>query len=399
MDMPDGAGLTVTRAAGPTARIFVSDQNSEGVIRQSLNDLGINDAQFTKGNVETATAILATQVSPRLLIVDVSDVKDPVGRMDELAEKCEPDIGVIVIGDRNDIILYRDMKSAGVFEYFFKPLVRDLVKRTCSNILSGENARSTSLRTGKLIFVLGMRGGVGATTIATNAAWYLSEVRQRWVMLVDLDLQSGDAALQLDVAPTHALREALDKPDRVDKLFLERGAIHATERLDLLASLEPPGEFVTPLNETAVFSLVEKLIRRYRFIFVDLPVSVAVGLMPVLQQPSTCMLVSNASLASAREVVRWRECIGPNTSERKTLHILNMNGAYGGLPEAEFTRAVGVPPDIIIAYDREIAIASVLGVKATQTCKTLNRSLAKLLRDVSGESETVTPSLFRRMFR
>ena len=98
-------------------------------------------------------------------------------------------------------------------------------------------------------------------------------------MLVDLDMQNGDAALQLDSSPSHALREAFEKPDRVDKLFLERGTIHASQRLDVLASLEPLGENI-PLNEDAVLSLFEKLLHRYRFIFVDLPATAAVGLTP-----------------------------------------------------------------------------------------------------------------------
>ena len=55
-------------------------------------------------------------------------------------------------------------------------------------------------------------------------------------MLVDLNMDSGDAALELAASPTNALHEALESPERVDKLFLERGALHAGDRLDLLAS-------------------------------------------------------------------------------------------------------------------------------------------------------------------
>jgi pilus assembly protein CpaE len=399
VNAPGGrAAPTPARAIAPTAKVFVSDQETEGVIRQALGDLGVDDAEYTKGTVETAIAALATQASPRLLIVDLSGIEDPLARIDDLAARCEPDVSVVTVGDRNDIILYRHLKDSGVSEYFFKPLVRDLVKRTCGSALSGGgHNKSTGSRGGKLIFVLGVRGGVGATTIATNAAWRLSEKGQRWVMLVDLDMQSGDAALQLDTAPSHALREAFEKPERVDKLFLERGTIHASQRLDVLAALEPLGGNI-PLNEDVVLSLFEKLLRRYRFIFVDLSPNVAVGLLQVLRQPSTCVLVSNASLASARELARWREWIGPNSPERRTLHILNMAGADGGLTEAEFIRVAGQAPDISIAYDRGIASASNLGVKATQKCDALNRGLAQLFRDLLGEPTETPRSIFSRIF-
>lgn len=385
------------RAAAPTAKIFVADQDSEGVIRQSLDDLGIDDVEFTTGTVETAIATLATETSPRLLVVDISDLVDPVSRIDELAERCEPDIGVIVIGKRNDITLYRELKDAGVTEYFFKPLVRDLVKLACNRILTGEPDTAANRRTGKIVFVLGVRGGVGATTIATGAAHHLAGLRQSWVMLVDLDLQHGDAALQLDVSPSHSLTEALEKPDRVDKLFIERGRIHVAERLDLLASLETL-DHKAVIAEDAVLSLFGKLSRRYRFIFVDLPASEAVGLMRVLHQPSTCVLISDGSLASARDIVRWREPIGPNTPERKTLHVLNMKGAANCLTATEYARAIGQAPDITIPFDREIAAASNFGVKATQKCEELNRGISRLLRDIAGEPEEPPPSILKRIF-
>jgi pilus assembly protein CpaE len=384
------------RVGAPAAQVFVNDPDSEGIIRQSLSELGVIDAQFTQGTVVTAIAALAQRPSSRLLIVDLSGVDDPVARINELANVCEPNTGVIAIGDRNDIILYRDLKHAGIAEYFFKPLVIDLVTRTSNGILTGTVERRGP-RTGRLVFVVGVRGGTGATTIAANTAWYLAEIRQRWVMLVDLDLQSGDAALQLDVSPSHALREACDHPERVDQLFLERGVIHVSRRLDLLASLDRLGD-IAAVKDEAVLALLENLLPRYRYVFVDLPVMLASGLTQALHLPSTCVLVSNGSLAAARDLARWRERIGPNTGERTTLHILNMYGAPGSLPDQEFIRVAGQAPDIMIPYDRAIEAASNLGVKSTQKCAALKRGLAPLLRQLSGDQLEVRRSLFSRVF-
>jgi pilus assembly protein CpaE len=384
-----------TRIAAPTVQVFTRDRDAEGTIRQSLSTLNAQDAQFVNGDIETATATLAKQPSPRLLIVDISECADPVPRVNELAEVCEPNTGVIVIGQRNDIVLYRDLKFAGVAEYFFKPLVADLVTRACNNVLTG-SAEPQSTRTGKLVFVLGVRGGVGATTIAVNTAWQLAETRQRWVILLDLDLQGGDAALQLDQTPSHALREAVENPERVDKLFLERAVIPVESRIDLLASLEPIGQSVK-FDESAVLTLLDSLLHRYRFIFVDVPPAAAAQLMQTLQLPSTCVLVSSGTLASAREVARWREWIGANTPERTMLHVLNQQGASDSLPDAEFNRAAGHAPDVIIPYDRDIAAASILGIKGTQKCAALKRGLAPLLRYLSGEQVTRRRSILERI--
>lgn len=315
-----------------SAMVFTADRDSEGVIRVCLNNLSIANAEFFHGSVDTAIAQLAQHASPRLLIVDVSGIGDPVMQVNRLAEVCEPGTGVIAIGDSNDITLYRDLKHTGIVEYYFKPLVNTLITHTAEGILTG-SVEERAARAGKLVFVLGVRGGVGATTIAASAAWHLAEIRRRKVLLIDLDLHSGDAALQLDATPTHALREALEHPERVDDLFLERATIHVTERLRLLSSLENLDDTVVP-GEEAVLSLLGNLMRRYRYVFVDVPADIAPRLPRMLHMPSICLLVSNGSLVSARDVARWREIIGADKPERVTLHVLNENGAHGSLPES-----------------------------------------------------------------
>jgi len=394
-DAPVATHHSAARISAPTVQVFTRDHDAEATIRQSLSTLNAQDTHFVNGDVETAIKTLAEMPSPRLLIVDVSDVADPVLRVNELAEVCEPNTGVIVIGRRNDIVLYRDLKFAGIAEYFFKPLVADLVTRASNNVLTGAVAPQPA-RTGKLVFILGVRGGVGATTIAVNTAWELAETRQRWVMLLDLDLHGGDAALQLDQTPSHALREAVENPDRVDKLFLERAVIPVERRIDLMASLEPIGQDVK-FDKDAVLVLLDNLLHRYRYVFVDVPPAAAPQLMQAFQLPSTCVLVSSGTLASAREVARWREWLGANTPERSVLHVLNQRGAPDSLPDAEFNRAAGHAPDVAIPYDRDIAAASILGIKGTQKCAALKRGLAPLVRYLSGEQVTRRRSFFERI--
>jgi pilus assembly protein CpaE len=376
-----------------TAMVYTRDRDAEGVIRQCLGNI-IPSAEFISGTVDAAIKQLAQRSSPRLLIVDVSGVADPVAEIRSLAEVCEPGTGVIVIGDSNDIRLYRELRQAGIVEYFFKPLVTTLLTHAANGILTGTVEQHDS-RAGRLVIVIGVRGGVGATTIASSAAWFLAERRQRRVALLDLDLYAGDAALQLDAAPTHALCEALEHPERVDELFLERAIIHVTERLSLLSSLENLDSPLV-LDEEAVLSLLDKLLRAYRYVFIDLPAAVASRLPRVLHMPGICLLVSNASLVSARDVARWREIVGPGNTERQILHILNKNGAPGGLQAAEFLRAAGTAPDITIPYDQSIAVASGLGVKGVLTCATLQHGLAPLFSLMAGESAEVHRSLFSR---
>ncbi len=385
--LPAVADPAVALPATISAMVFVRDRDSEGVIRQCLIDLAVAQVEYKNGGVNDAIAALATRPSPRLLIVDVNGVDDPVARIHELANVCDPTTGVVVIGSANDITLYRELRAAGVVEYYYTPLIRGLVLQSCNAIITGSTA-PVAARTGKLVFVIGVRGGAGATTIAAATAWHMAEVNKRRACLLDLDLQFGDAALQLNASPSHALREALDHPERVDELFLDRGVARAGERLGVMAALEPLNEALAP-DEAAVQSLLERLMRHNRYVFVEIPITSAPRLLRVLHLPGTILLVSSGSLVSARDVPRLREKLGANSAERTTIHILNKGGAAESLPDAEFIRASGSTPDIILPYAREIAIASRLGIKGLQACAALQRGLTPLFQQLSGEEPAV----------
>lgn len=386
---------TAAAQGAQIALVYVRDKESEGVLKQCLSDLGAGAVSYVGGGIETAIADLAHRPSPRLLVVDITGIEDPNASLEELGQVCEPNTAVIVIGGTNDVSLYRGLKAAGVVEYFYKPLVGKLVANACKAVFAGETEQGAA-NTGKLVFVMGVRGGVGATSIATWVAWHLAESRRRRVLLLDLDLTNGDAALQFDVLPTHGLREALEKPDRVDNLFLQRGMIHVTPRLDLLASLEPLGDNV-PLREDAVLSLLTQLLNRYRYVFVDLPQSLAPQLMKVLRLPSMFVLVSDGSLVSARDVARWREKIGADGANRQILHVVNKSGAHGSLPYDAFLHAIGQAPDVTIPYERGVGDASTLGAQGMTEDGALAHAFAPILKHVAGEMVEQKHSLLSKL--
>lgn len=292
-------------------------------------------------------------------------------------------------------MLYRDLKAAGVAEYFYKPLIGSLLARILATIGSGSKAPPAS-RSGRLVYLLGVRGGVGATTIATSLAWHFAELRERGVVLVDFDLHTGDAALQLDAQPSHALREALDDPHRIDDLFLERGVISVTPRLGLLAGLEQFSDRLV-LNEDAILQLLHKVLAHFRYVIVDLPAHVVLTYSALLQRPSTLPLVSDGSISSIREIERWREYLGANTPDRTVLHILNKIGADGALPEQEMLRIIP-NPEVSIRWSREVMAASMLGTKAMQASTAIRDGIGDLSRQLSGEMPAPAGHFWQRIF-
>ena len=191
---------------------FVSDAQSEAVLHSCLSHLPIPNATIKRGGIARAIQYLATERSPETIIVDMSGVDMPASKMHELAELCEPGVTVIAIGDRNDIGLYRDLVQAGVSEYIVKPVTAQLLAKALSAAPAAAEREQIIRKLGKMVAVIGARGGVGTTTLAINLAWYLANRQSRRVLLLDLDLQNGDCALSLNLTPTSGIAGGAHQP-------------------------------------------------------------------------------------------------------------------------------------------------------------------------------------------
>ena len=75
---------------------------------------------------------------------------------------------------------------------------------------------------GRIIGFIGARGGVGSSSLAVNTAYNLARQYDEDVLLIDLDLAFGTAALALNLNPMENVAAALDQPDRLDEVLMER---------------------------------------------------------------------------------------------------------------------------------------------------------------------------------
>ncbi len=230
-----GAGA---KTDNPQLCAFIEDDESRAVVEQVVRDLVIAQASVVKGSIRTAIKALGEKRSPKTVIVDCSKSELPLSDINELAEVCEPGVTVIVIGDRNDVGLFRELLNSGVSDYLVKPLTPALIQRALLASAEADTRSRQTTRSGRLVATMGARGGVGTTMIATSIAWAIANRRRRRVALVDLDLQLGSVALSLDLEPTHGLRDALENASRIDALYLERSMSQHSESLYVLSSEE-----------------------------------------------------------------------------------------------------------------------------------------------------------------
>lgn len=364
---------------------FVNDEPSEAALRGGLIEV-LNEPSIRRGDIRTAVRFLEKEASPRVVLVDVSGIEQPQDELESLAQVCSPDVKVLVIGEHAEIGFYRDLViGMGVTDYLPKPLTRDAVERTFGPQIAGLSTDFARERGGSFIAVMGARGGVGATTVALNLAADLASSTRAHVALLDLHLWNGAAALMLGAKIGSGLRVALEEPDRVDALFLDRASVEVADRLRLVASEEVFHADVAPRAE-AVAGLLNLLRVKFNYIVVDLPTPPSPATRQILTRARHRVVVLGPDIVSIRNTMALRQLCA-HVGMPRVITVLNRAGAQGALKTDMVKTGLGGPPDISIPdLARQIPKSANLGKVALHSTPPLRKALAPLTMEVSGVS-------------
>jgi pilus assembly protein CpaE len=388
------APIERTETKQPAGRVpllaFVADGDTEKALHDCLEQLSVTRGAIVRGGVAKAIEALGAQRSPNTLIVDISGVHLPISQIHELAEVCEPGVSVIAIGNRNDVGLYRDLLQAGVTDYVVKPLTAQLLAKALNARAHAPQAGLIQKKLGKAVALIGARGGVGTTTLASNLAWYLSHRQNRRVALVDLDLQNGDCALALNIKATPGLREALINPHRIDNTLLERVMAPVGERLFVLSSEESLREDLR-FTADAVDSLVSALRDQFHYVILDVPRISAAAYRHALEIADLRIIVADQTLRSVRDTVRLRNAIGDSDGKHRTVIVVNRHGEGGrhAVTLHEMQHVLEVRPKTILPFQPALftAISGKTRVPAARRGK-FTDAIAALAVELSGQEQS-----------
>jgi pilus assembly protein CpaE len=373
----------ISRPDRLTVLAFLGDPATEQVLRDGLGDLAANGMDIRRGTVRTAITAMAKLPTPEVLIIDIAGEDQPLHALGELSEVVEPGVRVLVIGDTDDVDFYRHItRGMGVMEYIFKPITREAVARHFAPLVTRKTIGQDAARGGRVIAVMGARGGVGATTISGNLAWMLGVTAKRHTVFLEADLYRGSGALLLGAKTGPGLRMALETPDRIDPLFVERAAQPITERLQVLASEEK-------LNETLHYSpgaarrLIDALRVRYNFIIADVPFLPMPCNRELIEFAHHRVIVMDPSLASVRDTLRLLALPnGPWQPQSPTI-VLNRQGRPGGLTRKQIEDGLKVKIDVVIPdLPKQLNESATFGEPAMNARGPFRQAIIALSREI-----------------
>jgi pilus assembly protein CpaE len=305
------------------------------------------------GGITAAHARLSNQRSPDLLILDcIATPANLLAQLDRLAEHVDEGSKVLVIGAANDITLYRELMARGVSDYLVAPVDALSLARAIGRLYVDPDKPFA----GRLVSVIGAKGGSGASTIAHNLAWNIAERCGANATLVDLDVPFGTASLDFNQDPPQTVAEALASPDRVDPVLIDRLLTRQTERLLLFSA---PGavdrDFDFP--QEAYDTLIDAVRRTSPFVVLDLPHQWSPWVRDTLVASDNIVIVTTPELAALRNTKNVMERLARGRSNDRPPHVvLNMTGVLKRpeIPTKDFAEALGCELAAVLPFEPSV---------------------------------------------
>jgi len=339
---------------------FLCDEASLSVLRPVVIEMGWQPEKCNKGGLRNAVQALSIMASPNILMVDLSESGDPLNDINALAEVCEPGTIVITVGQVNDVRLYRDLVASGIHDYLLKPLspgqVRDALAQAQAVFAAPtKHQDGATVKQHISTAVIGTRGGVGASTLATSLAWLFSTDEKLPTALLDLDIHFGTGALTLDLEPGRGLTDAIENPSRIDGLFIERAMIRANDNLAIL-SAEAPINSPLMTDGGAFMQLEEEFRQAFEMTMIDMPRNMLINFPQLMGDVNVVVLATELTLASARDSIRVLSWLKSNAAHAQVLVVANkVQSAVSEISKADFEASIERKIDLAIPYDIKAA--------------------------------------------
>src|SRR5436853_1329480 len=361
--------------------------------------LGKAHLKIQMGGMVAAIEAYRSAPTPNVIILETEGRNDILTGLDQLASVCDAGTRVVVIGRVNDVTLYRELVRRGVSDYVIAPVGPIDVVRSVCNLFSTPEAKAV----GRIIAVVGAKGGVGSSTVAHNVAWAIARDLALDSVVADLDLPFGTAGLDFNQDPPQGIADAVMSPDRIDTAFVDRLLSKCTDHLSLLAApatLDKVYDFGTE----AFDSIYDVLRSTAPCIVLDVPHVWTGWAKRTLIAADDILIVAAPDLANLRNTKNLIDLLrASRPNDNRPQYCLNQVGVpkRPEIKAADFAKALEFEPIASIAFEPQLfgtaanngqMVAEVSsGHRAAETFRMLAQTLTGRTEVKRARSNLLTP--------
>jgi len=293
--------------------VLNADEEAAPELRQCL--LSTPGVKIVAELDDPACLAAAVQQFPAEILLIHLD-PDPAAMMEVVAPVVEAHkehlAAIAMTEDRDAELVVRAMR-AGMREFLWKPFppedLREILTRVATDLATAPR------RLGRLIPVMGTCGGVGVTTLVTNLAVELAQLRPgEWegvpgasapprVAVVDLDFRFGQVAMFLDARANYTIADLCDSPERIEPQMVERVMVKHSSGVHVLAAPNDL-ERAERISAAHAAGALAALVEHYDFVVTDGPSRFDPTARAVLDMTDICLLVLQLLVPSVRNADR-----------------------------------------------------------------------------------------------
>jgi pilus assembly protein CpaE len=326
-------------------------------LRENLASHGEIDVVGWSDSVAEASAALAGGH----LDVVLHATRDGELPGDELAQIREhTQAPVILVASGESSRLLEQALDADVSDVLLLPQLGEnvvfSVRKACHAGRRLQSEGGTSRR-GRVVTVFSPKGGTGKTVTATNLACAVAKHAGKRTLLLDLDLQFGDAAIMLGIEPEKTIHDLVVAPGELDSEKLAGYTTRHASGLDILpAPLRPEdAELVT---ESKLARLLEVARGSYDVIVVDTSPFFHGPMLATLDRTDDLLMLCGLDVPTLKNVrisLQTLELL--SFPQSRIRFVLNRANSKVGMKKNEVEGALGVKIDFEVPSDRAVPLA------------------------------------------
>jgi len=324
---------------------------------------------------------LAKETTPDVIAVVMDgDARTGLALMEELNAALPASYIFAVSHDDSDENIIKAMR-AGATEFLSLPLDRTQVLKALIKVTALRRLAQPTGKPGQVWTVYAPKGGAGVTTLAANLACEIQAAGGRSVCLVDLDFQSSDVALFLNVNPVYTMMDIALNFRRLDSVFLQGTLARHPTGVYLLAA--PPHGTETPhIPVEQVTAVLDLLKTMYDVVIVDTPRSFNEETLAAFSAASRVLVVLELTLPFLRGYRRTLDVLDSLAIPADRIEVvISKHGAKAAVPIEEAKRNLGLSTTHLLPRDDDTALQAVnkgVPLSEVRASSPLRKAIAEL---------------------
>lgn len=222
------------------------------------------------------------------------------------------------------------------------------------------------------------KGGVGKTTICTNTSVYLAQQGKK-VLLVDLDLQFGDADMALDMEPSETIADLSRDTNGISIDNLTSCCVTHASGLSILASPSSPelAEYVTSGHVKALIDVARNY---YEYIMLDCGCALTDPVITALESSDDIFMVNDVNILSLKRAKLCQNVLQQINQQDKIKIIINKNVKKNNVKISDFENLLGLEAYAVVSSDLKTVNSSLNSGQPLITYK----PRAVIAKDIAG---------------